>query len=304
MFSKNTKPRIPAEKPSYSAQLTMNMFISAFVTFSVHPFRVLLNEASVNTNPFKTVKSASNKMFRDAPLNILRGTSSTALQSTVKHVVNQYYAQDTSMGRITSVIGTTIAGVTVTPIEVAFMRKNALRSTLPSLQPSKLTKPSLLKYNLPILALFGLREVGFTSSIFGTDDLPFYQRLPVLLPSALITAITHKLASIEITKDIRQITHLVPDYRIGFRAVIHNIAYGGVYKHESFRVPITHPKSMPQFAINFLSATCGYNMYFWRLTYLAVFAGLLSFLNQEISRLYNNKQEQEEQIEPRSYKMK
>lgn len=296
MFSHNKKLKAPVEKldkknPSFSADLALRMLIACISTTVAHPLRVLLNEASVKTNPFETIKAASSKIFRDVPINAIRGTTSTGLQSIVKYYVNQYYGFDSYMGRVAGLFGASAAGVFVTPIEIAFMRKNALRALQDSVDVNSaqlIKQTSLMKFNKPIFAFFAARELGFCVSVFGTENLPFYQKLPFFFVSALVTAVAHKLAAIEITKDIRQIGHLVPDYTIGIRAAFKNIAYGDTYLHDAFKVPKVNPKTATQLATNFFTATCGPNMFFFRLVYLAAFANIFSMVNSNVRQTYTN----------------
>jgi hypothetical protein len=263
------------ENTHYSYQLLFAIIKSGIATLGTHPLRVLLNEAGVQSNPFQTIKGASCRLFHDAHINIARGTTATALQSMTKYTVQQYFGEKSEAGRILAAFCAGFVGVAATPIEVGFMRKNYMRSSAVS--------ASLWKYNLPILAFFTTRELGFCFSVFGTDDLKYYQRAPVFLMSALVSAIAHKLVSVELTKDIRQISHQVPDYSVGYRAVMKNIAYGN-YTHPTFSVVNKNPKTVSQLAINFLSATCGANMYFWRLTYISAFAGLMGFANRQLCK--------------------
>src|SRR5262245_36404135 len=202
MFHQNPHKSPQTKTSTFSITLTLKTLAAGFATLFAHPFRVLLNEAVVNTNPFSTIYGAYNKIFHDAHINLLRGTSSVGFQLIVKHYANEFFGHDTFLGRIAGLSGAIGAGVAVTPIEVAFMRKNTMRNSTFAEIKKLLTKPSLFKYNLPILYYFTARVTGFCFSVYGSNDLPFYQRALALLPSALITAITHKLVSIEITKDI------------------------------------------------------------------------------------------------------
>lgn len=277
MFSAREKPK----QENKSTSLVVNMVASALTTLLMHPVRVGLNEAGLHKNFFDTISSSKYKMRHDALLNIFRGSLGVFGQLNAEKFINAHYGHDNYLKSALGVIAMTSVGVAITPIEVYFMRKNTLR-----VHAANFVKPpSLFTYSFPILGYFVAREFWFCLSVFKAKELQDYQKVPVFLASALVTAMCHKLVSIEVTKDIRQIKHLVPDCSIGYKAVFRNLAYGDVYKLDALKVPIKKPKTTPQLAYNFFSVTCGNNMYVWRLTYLTFFAAVLSFIKAELNQM-------------------
>jgi hypothetical protein len=250
------------------------------VTGMTHCIRVCLNTASAYTSPIDTIKNAP--FLHDMHINLLRGTASAGLQLIAKGWANERFGHDTFSGKLANIAAPVMAGVSVaSTAEVYFIRKNTMRRSIFA-DPCKHTlKPSALKFNLPIVAFFAARETGFCFSVF--NDAPLYQKIPILFVNAFITGMAHKLATIEITKDILQIEDKVPDYKIGFRA-FRKIAYGE-YNHPSFSVSIKNPRTAFHVLKNFAGAACGANPAAWRFLYLFSFSLCLPFAERQIDYL-------------------
>jgi hypothetical protein len=263
------------ETNNFSATFLMKIVSSAISGAFTHPLRVCLNEASVAPTFVGTLKGARERMFSDVSLNLTRVTLSIGFQSIVNHSASLCFGQNI-FGRSMGVAGASLAALSITPIEVRFMRKNALRSLTGALHSNQ-----QLIYNRRLLAFFGIRDVLFSMGAFGTENLSLWQKMPVLLPCAVISAMGHKLVCVEATKDIRGIVDSVPNYSLGYRAAFRNIAYGHI-THDAFKVSYPNPKSTSQLINNFMGATCGRNMFFWRLLYIGVFSQVLSRTNQSV----------------------
>jgi hypothetical protein len=67
----------------------------------------------------------------------------------------------------------------------------------------------------------------------------------------------------------------VPDYSKGIGHAINNIS-NGAFTHPTLHVPISNPTTLFHRATNVLHATCGPNMFFWRLVYLKAFTEMLA----------------------------
>ncbi len=263
---------------NFSVTFLMKIISSAISVALTHPLRVCTNEASVTSTFVETIKSAWQKMFKDVPINLARGTLSISFQSIVNYLARLYFGQNT-FGRSMGVAGASLAALSITPIEVKFMRNNALRGLTGALSINK-----TFIYNRHLLTIFAIRDGLFSSAVFGTETLPLWQKMLVLLPCAAISAMGHKLASVEATKDIRGIVDSVPNYSHGYHAAFRDIAYGRI-THDAFKVFYPHPKTPWQLAINFIVATGGRNIICWRFLYLGVYACLLSATNKRIENI-------------------
>lgn len=256
--------------------------LSALLTgFLVHPGRVLLNEAITSKNPFETIYGAKDKVFNEVGVNMRRSFTAIFLQLMADKIVNTYYGHDKYMKNMLGIPAVTAAGVAATILEVRLMRESALREHAKHF----VKRPSSFKYSVPILGYFTAREFWFCLCVFKARDLEGYQKIPLFLSAALATAMFHKLVAIEVTKDIRRIVNQVPDYSIGFKAVFRNLAYGGVYTYKTLSAPIDKPKTTPHLIYNFFSATCGVNMFFWRLAYLIAFSAILNGVKAELNQV-------------------
>lgn len=277
MFSANKKPKQESKK---SASLAVTIGASAGTNFFMHPFRVTLNEAGLHKNAYDIFYNAKGKMLHEVKYNMGRGFVALFMQLNADKFVNTYYGHDNYMKNTLGVMAITLAGGAATPLEVWFMRKSALREH----GQFFVKPPCSFKYNFPILGYFVAREFWFSLSVFKAKDLQDYQKIPVFLSAALMTAMFHKMVSIEVTKDIRRIEGQVPDYSIGLKAVFRNLAYGGVYTYGSLATPIAKPKTSLQLGYNLFSATCGWNMLAVRGSYLVACAAVLNFLKAEFNQ--------------------
>lgn len=278
---RSQKPSTPSnnDKQPFSyfvflKMLTFTVLKSAAATGATQPLRVLLNEAASETCPVRTISNCQGRFFHDAKNNLKRGTAATFLQVSARNLVYGYFDEKSLTGRIAATFGAGFAGVTAaTCYEVKFIRNNTMKMEGTVRGPA-------WKYNLPIMMFFTSRELGYSFGVFATDDFSFKKRLAAMMPIALITAMAHKLVSTELTKDIRQIAHEVPDYGNGFGEAFKKIAQGHYQKH-SFKIIFNKPTNTPMLVANFIYATCGPNMFLWRLIYLGAFATMLKIANGE-----------------------
>jgi hypothetical protein len=125
--------------------------------------------------------------------------------------------------------------------------------------------------------------MGFSSAVLAAKDLPPRAHDVVMIIAAWQTAACHKLAMIEATKDLMKGNkYTVPDYSRGMLPVLYHFANGSYYTHPAIQSPIVQPKNLLQKSANVLYATCGPNMFLWRLIYLKVFATLSGFFHHRI----------------------
>ena len=125
-----------------------------------------------------------------------------------------------------------------------------------------------------------LRELDFSSAVLISKELSSSAHYSILLCAAWLTAAYHKLAMIEATKNHMTTAYTLPDYSKGMKHAMYHISKGS-YTHPALRVPIVSPSTFFQHTKNLMLATCGPNMYFWRLAYLKVFAELLSAFKKQ-----------------------
>lgn len=243
---------------------------SAMTTFILHPVRVCMNRAAYpeNSNPYKTILDSFGRMRKNAVINIARGSTSAGLQSFAKHEAEVFYGKNTNEALIFGLFGAAFAGTGVaTFVETAFIRRNEMVGKEFKVQPS------IFKFNRPITTFYFCREIGFSSAALFSKDLPSPVYYGTMLAAAWLTGACHKLVTIEVTKDLLSLNASVPDYNKGIFQVFRNIAHGN-YTYPSLAVPIKNPKNVIQKSVNFLNASCGINMFFWRLTYLTAFSNL------------------------------
>lgn len=241
--------------------LSKQIGIASGATFFMHPVRVALNRASFHSSPLATVRDAYGYLFKGAGFNIIRGGLSNGLLSFANDSTRSYFG-DSAFGKFAGLIAASIAGTGVAAfVETPFMRKNAA---------SHLNFSSLYKFNTPITGYFFLRELGFSGAVLISKDLSTTAHYSILLTAAWLTAACHKLVMIEATKDLAKNTFTVPDYSKGVGQVIRNLA-NGAYTHPTLHVPIIKPTTLLQRSANVLYASCGPNMFFFRLLYLKGF---------------------------------
>jgi hypothetical protein len=84
------------------------------------------------------------------------------------------------------------------------------------------------------------------------------------------TGMLHKLAVAEATRDYLPAGENAPDFRQGIRATFSQLARGE-YNNTRFKIAYPEPKNMLQKAYNVFHATCGVNVFTFRLAYLVGF---------------------------------
>lgn len=270
--------RKSSDRPSQSSlSLTKHVEMAGLATLILHPVRVALNFASYNPSIFATVNAvyrymlqADANVLRATSYNILRGAMNTGFQAHANHVAQDSVQQDW-LRKPAGLVAATLTGTVVASfVEVPFMRQNAADPL-----SAKLPFSSLFKFNVPIQSFFVAREFGFTGAVLISKDLPAAAHYSILLTAAWLTASCHKLVMIEATKDLASKQYTYPDYSKGMRHTFFQLSQGA-YTHPALRVPISNPATMLQRTANVLYATCGPNMFFWRLVYLKSFSELLS----------------------------
>jgi hypothetical protein len=89
-----------------------------------------------------------------------------------------------------------------------------------------------------------------------------------------VTGGLHKLASMELIKDLNATSHLVPDWqKDGMVRGMLDIA-NGKFKEGPFKAAYSNPVNIVERAINLTSGTCNWNMFFFRGLYIGGFAWL------------------------------
>lgn len=266
-------------KPTTTHSLKNQIGIASAATFFMHPVRVALNRASFHISPLATIRDAYGYLFKGAAFNIIRGGASTGLQSYANDKTKAHVS-DPILGKIAGLIAASIAGTFVaTFIETPFMRKNA---------SADLNFSRLYRFNVPITGFFLMREFGFSSAVLASADLSTSARYSMLIPATWLTAACHKLVMIEATKDLATHGYSVPDYSKGARVVLNKLATGA-YTHPTLNVPIPNPTTFMQRAGNVAYATCGPNMFFFRMMYLAGFSEARLLIKGYVDEAVNKK---------------
>jgi hypothetical protein len=188
---------------------------------------------------------------------------------------------------------------TATFVETPFMRKTMLE---PGEQASI---RSLFRFSVPLSSLYFLREVGFTVAVLGSKDMSPNAQYGALLGATWATAAIHKMASLEAIRDKLPKDKTIPDFSKGISYVIRSMARGDIYTHPAFKVPFPMAANKWALGANFLHASCGINMFIFRLAYLATFKQAYLFaenMGSSVSRngLFANKQLDNAKVEKKS----
>lgn len=239
-----------------------------------HFLRVGLNRASVNTSFLQTLKEIPTYFFKGMVFNFIRGSLTAGLQSHVnytakKQIVNPIAGQFVGLGAAMTT-GTLVSLFT----ELPFMRFNS---------GAKSINTELFKFNKPIVEFIMLRELGFSSAVLMAKDLPPFAHYSILFVAAWMSAACHKLTMIEATKKYSADNFTRPDYAKGLKPVFVSLSKGE-YTHPALKAPYANPYNFFQRSANLMLATCGPNMFVWRLAYLAVFSELLSTFKKRAER--------------------
>lgn len=252
--------------------LSYHIGTAAAATLGVHPIRVGLNLASLNPSLMETVKRVPDCLVKGMGFNLVRGALNTGLQSQA-NVSTQEQFDNSTASKFAGLVAATLTGTIVSALtELPFMRKNAGAKGFP---------PSLFKCNRAIGQFLMLRELGFSSAVLISKDFSPSAHYSILFTAAWLTAACHKLAMIEATKTYKTQAYTIPDYAKGMKQAMVQISKG-VYTHPALRVPNPNPSSFFQHTTNLLQATCGPNMFFWRLVYLKAFSELLSVFKKQV----------------------
>jgi hypothetical protein len=254
-----------------------NIFACTSTTLLLHPLRVGLNSASTTTNPVATVKAARSIFFKSAHYNLARGLTATSIQSTVKDITQELLGNN-PLSRIISLGSAGFTGTFASPIETYFMRNNALLAM--QFNHHSLPKnTSKLFYNRYLFAFYLLRECAFVVPAFGFENAGQLQRAITYILATYISSSAHKFVAIESTKDILNITTLVPNWSDGFIKVFSNISKNK-YGMASLKGMISNPKNNVHYIVNLVSATCHLNMFAWRFGYIYSFSNLFSYFRK------------------------
>lgn len=252
--------------------LSYHIGTAAAATLGVHPIRVGLNLASLNPSLFETAKQVPSCLIKGLSFNLVRGALNTGLQSHANLTMQQQVTNNVA-GLFSGLIAATLTGTVVSAItELPFMRKNAGARGL---------SLSLFKCNRSIGQFFMLREFGFSSAVLISKDFTPSAHYSILFMAAWLTAACHKLAMLEATKNYKAEGYTIPDYSKGMKQAMVQISKGR-YTHPALRVPHANPATFFQHSVNLLQATCGPNMFFWRLAYLKMFAELLAVFKNQV----------------------
>lgn len=243
-------------------------------TLGVHPFRVGLNLASLNPSFLETLKQIPSCLPKGLGFNLVRGGLNTGLQSHANRTAQQW-CSNPILGQLLGLMAATFTGTVVSSTaELPFMRRNAGATAI---------NWSLFKCNRPIVQFFMLRELGFSSAVLISKDFTPSAHYSILFAAAWLTAACHKLAMIEATKNIKTGNYTSPDYSYGMKVALRSIS-NNKYSHPGLKVYFAHPASFFQRSVNLVFATCGPNVFFWRLAYLKAFAELLSFMKERVEQ--------------------
>jgi len=236
--------------------LLRHTFISGVATFASYPLRVLLYRAGFNQDPVSTIKDALPRMTHGATNNLIRGTLAASSQSYSKNAAQEH------AGFLAGITASAVSGTLVATLtETRLIRKISL-ALLPE------NTATLWRFNVPLSALYFMREVGFVLSVLGKNDLPPSAQTAALIAAAGVTASIQKLAAVEATRDLLPNGITAPNLRDGMIKTIRAMSNGNVYTHPAFQVRVKSPKSIMMQSRNFFSVACGWNMFAFRLLYL------------------------------------
>lgn len=252
-----------SEEPIPQSRPVLSAFLS---TSAVQPVRVMMSRAPNDFWPWDTLLKGWKAMGNGLPINLLRGTVSTAASAYAKQYAG-YYVNGTHPWVATSTMLTAAAAADMSvayAFETWFIRK----SNLDKNNMRNGVRFSPFNFSPALLPLYLIRGIGFGSIVFFSNGLPPVQKNSILISGTVFTATAQKFISAVATGDIMARDGSVPDFKEGMIKTLRNIARGDVYTHPSYRGYFHNPASLTRQVANFLYVGCNPSMFCWRLAYL------------------------------------
>lgn len=263
----------PTAKP---VSLPMGIAQAAFATAASQPCRQWLNQAGINSGVKQTLIKSMPILYSGFPLNLLRGSFSSGVQTYTKENVNHILLDVPPTLRIFPVLtATAMAGMSVALLaETPFIRWGEMQRIKKN---GGVVNAKLWRFTPALPPLYLARELGFSVVVFYATEMSFVPWLGLTAMGAGLTGAVHKFLAQEATRDLIPPQKTIPDFaKDGFRKTIRNIAAGGVYKHEAMKSLFDTPqKDFSRQALNLMYSACGYNMFIFRSLYLLAFGGAL-----------------------------
>ncbi|MDR3477675.1 MAG: hypothetical protein P4M14_06560 [Gammaproteobacteria bacterium] len=236
-----------------------------------HIPRVWLNRAVYHTNFFDVLTETKQHWHQGLMLNLARCYASVLMQSSARamtqhHLLHHDNNASKALATFAPALASTFVAIT---IETPFIRESTQQNTTHLSRPIPFTK-----FNLPLTAFYFCRELGFSSYLFGSQDL-----LNTLFITGY-TAVCHKGIIWEATTDMLQASKAgtTPNFsRDGIKYTLTGLAKGNVYTHPTCRVPVTNPANALQMLYNLLSVSCGTNLFLYRFIHLNVLSMAFEF---------------------------
>jgi hypothetical protein len=252
-----------SEEPVPQSRPTLSAFMS---TFATQPIRVMLSRSQKDFWPWETLLKGWSKIGSGLPINLVRGTASTALAAHAKkHTGDLVEGNHPLLSTAVMLFASSVTGMSVAyGCETWFMR----RSNLPKSNILHGVKMSPFNFSLALIPLYFTREVGFGGIVFYSHALPPAQENAVLVAGTVFTATAQKFISAVATGDLMAREGTVPDFKSGFVKTIRDVARGDFYTHPSYRGYYANPASLTKQMANFIYVGCNPSIFFWRLSYL------------------------------------
>ena len=255
--------RDPKDKLSTSLlkDVSLTLTQTSLAVFATNPVRYAMNIANKHETVFSLFAGVMKSPFNAVSANLIRGTCATGSQLFFKAKVQQQYGFSAGLtAAITS--GTLVA----TFIETGFIRMNNKAGI-------RIMSPAFFRFRLPLSGMYCGREVGFCLSVLAKKDLSPVTQHGVTFAAAGFTAICHKLAVAEATRDFLPKGMTTPNFHEGIFSTLRNLAYGR-FTDPRFNVVYPNPTTNFQLLVNFSKAGCGWPMFTARLLYLESFGYL------------------------------
>jgi hypothetical protein len=100
-----------------------------------------------------------------------------------------------------------------------------------------------------------------------------------LAAGTIFTAMAHKLATVDATRDITSKTLSMPNFnKDGLTKTFRSLANGNVYTDPAFAPYYKNPANVVQKVVNVLNSGCGPNMFLFRFTLLLAFREIFKFV--------------------------
>jgi len=251
-----------SEDPKPQSRPVLSAFIS---TFATQPIRVMLSRSQEDFWPWHTLFKGWFAIGNGLPINLFRGTTSTALSAYAKKYTGEFVEGSSPVVKMSAMLcASSVVDMAVAyGCETWFIR----RSNLPKNNILHGIKRSPFNFSVALPPLYLIRAVGFGAIVFYSNDLPPVQQNSLLIGGTVFTATAQKFISAVATGDLMAHEGTVPDFKGGVTKTLRNVA-NGVYTHPSYRAYFPTPETFAKQFANFMYIGCNPSIFAWRLAYL------------------------------------